>query len=357
MPAGSGTGGFFSVHHGTIPVAWAHKPDGLKRLDDGGSSSLLSSARAGGGAGEDVKRAREVFMEAMVHVSEVARDGSGAENPFDPRTSGTGSYVLREYDANRELKRLQRQVDVVRALELAELRRLGLSAEHRVLDLGCGPGFSLETLGAVGCRVVGLDVDPEMVQLARRRVPRRPGSAVSGGSATALPFRDSSFDVVLARFLFQHLPDPVRVVREVARVLRPGGVFCCLDTDDRDFEFVPEPPGLARLMEAACRSQARRGGNRHVGRELAELAQAGGMEGARLRKVPFTSDQVGMESFLDITLSFKSQIIDSDLMSASSVGRVLGACYDAARQKGAHGRTAGYILEARAPREKKDGVH
>ncbi len=89
----------------------------------------------------------------------------------------------------------------------------------RVLDLGCGMGGFLEGLSAVGGRVFPSDISVE--SLARCGERGFPGGVVSSGYS--LPYADESFDLVCMFDAIEHIDDDHRVLREVARVLRPGG--------------------------------------------------------------------------------------------------------------------------------------
>ncbi|HKX46530.1 MAG TPA: class I SAM-dependent methyltransferase [Planctomycetota bacterium] len=103
---------------------------------------------------------------------------------------------------------------------------LGLLRHHlrgerpaRVLDLGCGMGGFLAGLAALGGRVFPSDVDVEsLARCAERGFPR---GVVSSGYA--LPYADASFDLVCLFDAIEHIEDDARAMREVARVLRPGG--------------------------------------------------------------------------------------------------------------------------------------
>ena len=89
---------------------------------------------------------------------------------------------------------------------------------RRVLDLGCGRGGVLEELGAAASLAVGLDPDLRSLFEHRAAVVVR-----TCGTAEALPYHDESFDLVCCSWVLEHLPRPARVLREVARVLAPGG--------------------------------------------------------------------------------------------------------------------------------------
>ncbi|HEU5115425.1 MAG TPA: class I SAM-dependent methyltransferase [Isosphaeraceae bacterium] len=98
----------------------------------------------------------------------------------------------------------------------------GRSGLH-ALDVGCGAGGTLRRLSARKeiSRVVGVDPSPAALRLARAQ-----GKHVLSGDATALPFRDGSFDLVTCLDVWQHLPmgGDLQSAREIRRVLRPGGV-------------------------------------------------------------------------------------------------------------------------------------
>lgn len=107
--------------------------------------------------------------------------------------------------------------------DLCELR-----AGARVVDLGCGPGES--AFGMIdlvpGIEVVGVDVSATMIAIAglRRRFDRAgPSTTFVRADAMHLPFDDASFDAATGHSFLYLVPDAARVMREVARVLRPGG--------------------------------------------------------------------------------------------------------------------------------------
>ena len=85
----------------------------------------------------------------------------------------------------------------------------------RALDAGAGSGVAGDALRACGARVVAADREFDMASYGAR-------PAVTA-DVVALPFRDGSFDVVVAAFVVNHLPDPVAGLSELRRVTRPGG--------------------------------------------------------------------------------------------------------------------------------------
>lgn len=104
---------------------------------------------------------------------------------------------------------------------------LGLREGGRVLDAGCGTGRALTPLrAAVGPSgvVVGADLTPAMLQAAVRAGRDRDGRLLLADVA-ALPLRSRTLDAVFAAGLIAHLPDPAENLRELARVVRPGGTL------------------------------------------------------------------------------------------------------------------------------------
>src|SRR5947207_10383198 len=95
----------------------------------------------------------------------------------------------------------------------------------RLLDVGCGTGNQIARLTCRGFDVAGVDGSDQMLAQARAL---NPGMDLRQADVEAIPFPDGSFDIVLCIEVLRYLPDPLACMREMARVLKPGGI--CLET-------------------------------------------------------------------------------------------------------------------------------
>jgi len=198
-----------------------------------------------------------------------------------------------------------------------ERRRLlgaGLKPGMRVLDLASGPGFISRRiaaeLGADG-EVLGVDLNDKLLAVAQKNAEDwnqadepRAGLSFKKGNVYGLDLPDNHFDFVYARFLFQHLDRPIDAMAEIRRVLKPGGRLVIADVDDSIFSIMPEPPGLMEMMKIAADAQKDRGGDRQIGRKLGYYLKRAGFEDVHTEVALITSDDIGLNEFLDITTRF-----------------------------------------------------
>ena len=122
-------------------------------------------------------------------------------------------------------------------------RWCGLKDGMKVLDVGAGTGYFTRLLasGPEKVTVTGLDLDDNFVSYARQKASDL-GLSVDFvlGNALALPFADSSFDLVTSHTFFTSIPDPVKAMAEMQRVLRPGGTVVSVTPMSYD-NFVYDP--------------------------------------------------------------------------------------------------------------------
>jgi SAM-dependent methyltransferase len=135
----------------------------------------------------------------------------------------------------------------------AILKRFEIGKGTRLLDAGCGAGGFLLLAKSRGADVLGLDATPELLAVARRRLP---DVDLQRGEIEELPYPDASFDLVTGFNSFQYAADPVRALSDARRVVRSGG-FVVVATWGKPEEceaaghvvalkpLLPPPPGAA----------------------------------------------------------------------------------------------------------------
>jgi 2-polyprenyl-6-hydroxyphenyl methylase/3-demethylubiquinone-9 3-methyltransferase len=117
------------------------------------------------------------------------------------------------------------------------VEELGMDPHGRkILDVGCGGGILTEEFARLGCNVTGIDPSERSIEVARVHA-RQEDLAIDyvQGSGETLPFPDASFEVAYCCDVLEHVNDVGRVIAEIARSLRPGGIFF-YDTINRTFE-------------------------------------------------------------------------------------------------------------------------
>jgi len=110
-----------------------------------------------------------------------------------------------------------------------------------VLDVGAGTGFLTEGFLAAGARVVAIDPAEAMLLEQRRKFPAAVASrqlVLRRASVEAIPLADGSVDAAVANMVLHHVEDPPAALREIVRVLRPGGELVISDLDTHEHEFL-----------------------------------------------------------------------------------------------------------------------
>ncbi len=151
-----------------------------------------------------------------------------------------------------------------------------------VLDIGCGPGTITADLAervAPGM-VVAVDLFADVLDVARAEVERRELSNVRFATADVhrLDLPDDGFDVVHAHQVLQHVANPVRALREMRRVCRPGGVVAARDADYAGFIWFPQLPALDLWRDLYRQAARANRGEPDAGRRLLSWALAAGFE-------------------------------------------------------------------------------
>jgi ubiquinone/menaquinone biosynthesis C-methylase UbiE len=134
-----------------------------------------------------------------------------------------------------QLEALYSTRDVLRRRRLVR-EALGARSGERIVDVGCGPAFYVDELAEqVGDEgwVVGVDPSPPMLEVAAGRTAARSNVAFHQGDAAALPLPDGGFDAALCVQVLEYVEDVTAALRELRRVVRPGGRVLVWDVDWR----------------------------------------------------------------------------------------------------------------------------
>ncbi|RLL97483.1 hypothetical protein CFD26_107100 [Aspergillus turcosus] len=155
-----------------------------------------------------------------------------------------------------------------------------LRPNMHILDIGCGPGtitVDLARLVPQGT-VTAVELAPSVLRQASALASSQSVSNISfvAGDANALPFDEGTFDVVLCHQVLQHVRAPVRVLSEMRRVAKPGGLVAARESDYGGFVWFPETPGMERWRETYLKVSRANGGEPNAGRMVHAWARAAG---------------------------------------------------------------------------------
>jgi ubiquinone/menaquinone biosynthesis C-methylase UbiE len=178
--------------------------------------------------------------------------------------------VADRYETDRRWRRVLRQ-------QLLTLAALELQPGDRLLDVGCGTGAALRVATPLVARAIGLDLAPGMIEEAQRLAADLPNAEFVVADAEELPFADGEFTAVLCSTSIHHYPQPRQAVREMARVLAPGGRIAIGDSNPEQL--------VVRLVDRRLKRQE----PGHLGfvhpDELARLLGDAGFEEISLRRL------------------------------------------------------------------------
>lgn len=156
-----------------------------------------------------------------------------------------------------------------------------LKANLSILDCGCGQGtMTLDFADQISPgKVVGIDISEKILQAAKENASSKNVSNVSFQQANVLdlPFPDNTFDIVYAQTLLAHLPEPMRAIHEMKRVVKAGGIIAAKECYLSSWFLYPENKFLNEFMVFRMKPVLQNGGDLDIGVKLGELFYNAGL--------------------------------------------------------------------------------
>ncbi|MDM0117339.1 methyltransferase domain-containing protein [Variovorax sp. J22R133] len=239
-------------------------------------------------------------------------------------------YLLGYRQAEQE--RLERQ-----ARELAHesqwiFDRIGVGEGWRVVEIGCGPrgclGLLSERVGSTG-HVVGVELSAEQAETARRFVAdtHLGNVEVLGVDARATPLTAGAFDLATARLVLVNVPQPMQIVTEMVRLVRPGG-FVALHEADTTFQRC-EPPHAAqtRLVELLDAYAQMNGIDRSIGLKLPRMLREAGLADVGVNPIvhAYQREHSRRMLLLEFVENARSRLVDSALAAPEELDALTAA--------------------------------
>ncbi len=242
-------------------------------------------------------------------------------------------YVIRGVVEGRERLRLLSRI--MHASTTALFDRLGIADGLMCLDVGCGGGdvtLELARRVAPNGKAVGADLDGTKLEIARREAAELGiGNVEFRLQDIREEKRAAEFDVVYARFLLTHLPDPASAINAFYATLKPGGLVIVEDIDCSGCFVFPESRAFWRFHELYCAVVRKRGGDPDIGPRLPLL-----LKDAGFAKVDLSVAQpMGLEGEVKLigptTMeNIANAVVQAELASRAEIAELVKELYDLA---------------------------
>ena len=225
--------------------------------------------------------------------------------------------------SDREQVRLIQQAQYWQDLILQDINYL---AGESLLEIGCGAGAVLGVLGRAvsNLKLAGIDLEDKQIEYAKNYLGSLDLSSVDlrVGDAASLPWQDNSFDRLYAMWFLEHLPDPLQVLKEARRVLKPGGTITITETDYRTILVTPESDEYRYLIDSLCELLLQARGNPYIGQSLATLLTQTGFDGVDNRPFPvhhaFSLNRQKLQGFIKYVDSWLAPTVEQ---AATELGK------------------------------------
>jgi ubiquinone/menaquinone biosynthesis C-methylase UbiE len=251
------------------------------------------------------------------------------------------SYI-HGYD-KRESVRLQDQANT-----LAELLHMDTSYPENasVLEAGCGVGAQTITLAhnSPKAKIISIDISETSIAQARKTIETAGihNVAFQQGDIFNLNFAPQSFDHVFLCFVLEHLSKPEEALKNLKRLLKPGGTITVIEGDHGSAYFYPYSEWAQQAIQCQIDLQAKAGGNALIGRSLYPLLRQAGFEDVRVspRMVYADSSKPGLvdgftkKTFAAMVEGIRKEVLSEQLMSENDFDLGIAGLYRAAEIDG-----------------------
>lgn len=181
------------------------------------------------------------------------------------------------------------QREGVQNLRADVVRQMQIGSGHKVLDLGCGIGgatFPIADLVGPTGLAAGVDVSSALIEVAKQRARGRPEIEFRVGDAGAIPYPDATFDAGRSERVFLYLSDRAGAIKEMKRVVKPGGRLCLIDTDTDSMAIYSTDRALTRKLTSIVAASLP---NPNSARELPALARQAGLRDIKVQALSITT--------------------------------------------------------------------
>ena len=234
------------------------------------------------------------------------------------------------------------------------LDAMDIDSATTVLDMGCGTGVATRTIARradFSGRVTGIDLSPYLVNAAKRLADEEGlGGRVEfrSGDTRELDIYDGSFDAVLAHTLVSHVQEPLTVIKEAGRVVKPGGLIAIFDGDYASITFALDDPVQSKKYDEALINAVVT--SPRVMRQMPRLLRQAGLE--MVRTFPYTMAEVGKGDFwLSAIDSFEKLAPKSGAMTEADATSWANALHRASDDGVFFGASNYYTYIARRPKQ------
>jgi ubiquinone/menaquinone biosynthesis C-methylase UbiE len=232
------------------------------------------------------------------------------------------------------------------------LDAMDVDAADTVLDMGCGTGVVARTIARranFSGRVTGIDLSPYLVKAARHLASEEGlGNCVEfrSGDTRDLDIPDGRFDAAVAHTLVSHVQEALTVLKEAARVVKPGGLITVFDRDYASMTFTLHDPVESKKYDEALINALVT--SPRIMRQMPRLIQQAGLE--MMRMFPYTMVEVGKGDFwLSGIDAYEKLAPKSGAMTEEEATSWANALHKASDQKGFFGASNYYAYIARRP--------